>query len=537
MYMKKYIFLAASVLTLASCSSDDFIGEGQGNTPSAANTAISFSGSAGKITRADNQKEGEEAAKALGNKFVVFGTKTTGYKVQTVYDNYTVKYANSKWDYVGTFGEKTQTIKYWDFSASQYDFIAYSVGTGNATAEKIKDNIYTLTGNIENLAKCYIANKVTVQKNNFKQDVKITYHSLGSKVNLGLYETIPGYSVKEVKFYKNGSETSPSATAPTLYATSNTIPGDNDQNQMKVEYKSGESEPTVTFNSTTMTSELTFGMLQMTESKLGTDKTQTSKPTTPTTVLAAKAGALTLKVDYTLVSDDGSQEEINIKGATATVPAAFTNWLPNHAYTYIFKISDSTNGTTGSGNDPSGLFPINFDAVVAETEIGNQETITIINKPSITTYAKESNGNEYKAGNIYVSVGSGAGNLTLPTENNSAYNCALYTVKTTGSITATEALVEACLTKGIDDTTPNQKTLKLGNNSITVTEATGLSITDKIDASDTSDNKEISGKFAKFTASSNITYAFEYTEITTDGNNGNPTTAKYYKVIKVQTGN
>ena len=533
--MKKYIFLAASALTLASCSSDDFIGEGQGNTPSAANTSISFSGSAGKITRADNQKEGEEAAKALGNKFVVFGTKTTGDKVQTVYDNYIVEYANSKWDYVGTFGEKTQTIKYWDFSASKYDFIAYSIGTGTATADEIKNDSYTLTGSIENLAKCYIANKVTVPKNKFKQDVKITYHSLGSKVNIGLFETIPGYSVKEVKFYKNGSETSPSATAPTLYATSNTIPGENDQNQMKVEYKSGESEPTVTFISTTKTNELTFGELQMTESKLGTDKTNTSKPTTPTTVLAAEAGALTLKVDYTLVSDDGSQEEINIKGATATVPAAFTKWLPNHAYTYIFKISDSTNGTTGSGNDPSGLFPINFDAVVAETEIGNQETITIINKPSITTYAKESNGNEYKAGNIYVSVGSGNANLTLSTENTP--NCALYTVTTTGSITATEALVEACLTKGTDDTNPNQKTLKLGNNTITVTKATGLSIADKIDASDTSDNKEITGKFAKFEAKSNKTYAFEYTEITTDGNNGNPTTAKYYKVIKVQTGN
>lgn len=532
MYIKKYIFLAASALTLASCSSDDFIGEGQGNTPSTAITAISFSGSAGKITRAD----GKDAAKALNNKFVVFGTKTTGDKVQTVYDNYTVEYANSKWDYVGTFNNKSQTIKYWDFSASQYDFIAYSVGTGTATADEIKNDSYTLTGNIENLAKCYIANKVTVQKSKFKEDVKITFHSLGSKVNLGLYETIPGYSVKDVKFYKSANETTPSTKAPTLYATSNTIPGDNDQNQMKVEYKSGEAEPTVTFISTTKTSELTFGELQMTESKLGTDKTQTSKPTTPTTVLAAEAGALTLKVDYTLVSDDGSQEEINIKGATATVPAAFTKWLPNHAYTYIFKISDSTNGTTGSGDDPSGLFPINFDAVVAETEIGNQETITIINKPSITTYAKESNGNEYKAGNIYVSVGSGAGNLTLPTENNSAYNCALYTVTTTGSITATEALVEACLTKGTDDeTNSNMKTLKLGNNSsITVTKATGLSLTNKIDASDTSDNKEISGNFAKFTASSNTTYAFEYTEITTDGNNDTTKSAKYYKVIKVQ---
>ena len=52
--MKKYIFLAASALTLASCSSDDFLGDTPGSTPTSANSAIKFDGNAGKISRAKN---------------------------------------------------------------------------------------------------------------------------------------------------------------------------------------------------------------------------------------------------------------------------------------------------------------------------------------------------------------------------------------------------------------------------------------------------------------------------------------------------
>lgn len=56
--MKKYIFLAASALTLASCTSDDFLGDTPGSNPSAATAKeISFSGEAGKTTRAEKRME------------------------------------------------------------------------------------------------------------------------------------------------------------------------------------------------------------------------------------------------------------------------------------------------------------------------------------------------------------------------------------------------------------------------------------------------------------------------------------------------
>ena len=153
--MKKILFCSAlAAVALSSCSSDDFMGDTQGSNPSAATAKeISFSGEAGKTTRA-GETIGENAATALGNNFVVFGTKTVGGEAKNVYDNYCVSYSNSKWNYVGTFNSKDQTIKYWDYSASKYDFIAYSLGKGTtkATATNITSTGYTLTGSADALA-------------------------------------------------------------------------------------------------------------------------------------------------------------------------------------------------------------------------------------------------------------------------------------------------------------------------------------------------------------------------------------------------
>jgi hypothetical protein len=42
-------------------------------------------------------------------------------------------------------------------------------------------------------------------------------------------------------------------------------------------------------------------------------------------------------------------------------------WHPNYAYTYLFHITQDVNGTTGEeGVDPDKLYPITFDAKVAE---------------------------------------------------------------------------------------------------------------------------------------------------------------------------
>ena len=78
---------------------------------------------------------------------------------------------------------------------------------------------------------------------------------------------------------------------------------------------------------------------------------------------------LKLKVDYTLYNSI-SGEKIEVTGATAEIPAMYLKWKPNYKYTYLFKISENTNGYTGASSGPAGLWPITFDALVVEAENG-----------------------------------------------------------------------------------------------------------------------------------------------------------------------
>lgn len=584
MNMKKYIFLAISALALASCSSEDFVGTEGGNVENGANKAINFGGETGKITRA-GQKIEQDAAKALGSHFVVFGDKTTGSTTHTVYDHYDVKWigkdaatqSNQKgWEYVGLAPNKNsglptgakQTIKYWDYSASEYNFAAFSLGNLTSTTEndpyekqvkydantesgkvkisKIKQNAteYTIEGSAEDIAKLYISDRVTAKREGttpyikYQNAVQFNFRALKSQVRMGIFEIIPGYSVKDVKFYSSNTST-PATETPSLYATTNSIPA-------------GEGKATITFgNNTTDASynkakvawealnnkqyiEFKALSLKEAESKeaagetyIGRTASTASLPTEYTPVIPSTGiGALTLKVDYTLVSTDGSNEEIKVTGATATVPSEYTQWQPNYSYTYIFKISDKTNGSTGGGT--AGLYPIVFDAIVTETETGKQETITTDETPSITTYAKDAiNNNEYKTGNhIYVSVsGTNGKSEELYKKNSTAeeqivsytYYAKLYKLSgTTESITEAEA--EAIL--------KNNKTL----GGKTLTEVGTYSedqidnhFVSQIDAADAVDGVAVKGYFFKFTPKAEGTYVFAYVNGKTES----------YKVIKV----
>ena len=425
--MKRTLFCTAiAAVAITSCSSDDFLGEVPGNTPSAVTAKeISFSGEAGKTSRA--QTSGADAANALNNKFVVFGTKTSNDKATTVYDHYNVEYQNSGWEYKGlafnslneksaTAGETKQSLKYWDYSASQYDFVAFSFGSAtqgtgdeHVEASKVdKTNFkYTLTGKIDELVKCYIADRVTVETSGFNQKVSFTFHPLGTKVNIGLYEIIEGYSVKDVKFYSSAEDANPS-DIPTLFASTATIPTGTEKEVITVSYDENKkvktewnaastasparplvtrgAEATVAANKSTT---ITFDNLSKvgaegleggSEDYLGRDKTTgISKPTTSKAILpCGNVGELTLKVDYTLVSTDGSGETIKVIGATAKVADTFTNWTANKSFTYIFKISKNTNGSTGGTGAASGLYPVEFDSVIAtEGTGGNTEDIEL----------------------------------------------------------------------------------------------------------------------------------------------------------------
>ena len=347
------------------------------------------------------------------------------------FDNYLVEWtentantteSNTKnWEYVGkgkfpTSSANSQTIKYWDYSSAQYDFIAYSLGGKTAIttdydattdAGKIqvtaidpanaKTAAYTLTGAANDLASCYIADIVTVDKSNYgDQPVKIRFRNLTTKVRIGLYENIPGYSVKGVDFYASDGT---KGTDAVLYTGSGTVlcsgtntgtftvfyPNiDDATNPDKIAHVSysGGGDGNASFGAFPQDAAIS---------------TSSSYPTYAgdgyALVLPNESGdKLILRVDYTLVSEDGSDEVIKVSGATAEIPATYSTWLSGYAYTYIFKINPNTNGTTGAvdanGNpiDSKGLYPITFDAAVIQDAEGTQETITTVSEPSITAY-------------------------------------------------------------------------------------------------------------------------------------------------------
>ena len=594
--MKKYLFIAASALALASCSSEDFVGTEGGNVDNGANKAINFGGGTGKITRAN--LKGQDAATALGNHFVVFGDKTTGSTTQKVYDHYDVQWKGKEaasltqsnkngWEYVGYTPNKNtslvagsiQSIKYWDFSATEYNFAAFSLGKKTGETEPYENQIkydekgaittgkvkisqisskatqYTVEGNVSAIAELYISDRITAKPSgattpniNYKDDVQFNFRALKTLVRMGIYETIPGYSVRDVKFYSSAKTTSAQATdKPGLYATDTTIPAgdgtatitfgkntsDGSYNKAMVEWTAKNNAKDIYFDNLPLKKE--ESKEEAGEHYIGRVSNDASLPANYETVIpSTKIGALTLKVDYTLVSTDGSGETIKVTGAEATVPSEYTQWQPNYSYTYIFKISDKTNGSTGG--DSKGLYPIVFDAVVTETEEGIQNTITTVQDVSITTYANGNKiGNEYKTtDNIYASViektSGKTAELYKKIENEESevnpsytYYAKLYKLSvpegTTASLTEAEAkaILEA-----------ENKTL--GGKTLTVEGATVPAGTldsrfvDKIEKEDTANKVDITGNFFKFKPTGAGIYVFEY----------KTATATAYKVIKVE---
>lgn len=507
--MNKFFIAAASTLALASCSSDDFLGEIQGNEQNAATSAINFGGDTGKITRATST--GKTAAELLENNFVVVGFK--GSKTDAAnnevyaFDHYNVNFKDGSafstesnragWEYVNQdmtvngadkslaqSGATQQTIKYWDHSCASYDFIAFSMGKKDAASKYAtpthvdKDNLataaYTLSGNVNTLSECYISDMKTVTESNYnKTSVSMSFRHLASKVRMALFEIVPGYVISDVKFYDATDDTATANPEGTLIGNFNNsgtltvfFPTTGTDNASEKDYNKAH----VKFTASTAPGEdgvLTsknFGAVDYNNQAEGTISAGTTylsqNAATPSycgagyqNVLPSEgaASAITLRIDYKLTSVDGSKETINVKGATATVPAQYTEWKSGYAYTYIFKISQDTNGSTGGTS--TGLTAISFDAVVVDDEAnGLQETITTVSDNSFTTYGYKdnkvtTNGNEYVNGtDIYATVYS-AGATVAPQK--------LYTVTLESGATQTinEASVANALVKGTNDAT------------------------------------------------------------------------------------
>lgn len=441
MYIKKYIFLAASALTLASCTSDDFLGDTPGSTPTSANSAIKFDGNAGKISRATSNTG--TPAEMLDGQFKIYGVKAKGTdgSYTDVFRNYSIWNATKGsttsntdgWEYVGDKGATdlgngkikltdAQTIKFWDYASTDYHFVAgspidnftYQLKENGdidyATIKGLGGHITANTGEANTFNPVYVAKPVVVEKSKYKEAVQFNFVRQQSMVRVGIYETIPGYEITEIKFYKQGENGLEKVDATNniilTSATPNYFVGGTDVSGT-ITYN-WTPTPGYTFNYTgTYNQDKNWYAGAITGVKATTSATTTISDLYGTDgdmdtnngyfivmpTLAADPSAILIKCDYTLKSTDGSNEEIHVKGATAAIPAAYSKWDVNTRYTYLFKISENTNGTTGDPNDPNdpaGLYPITFDAVVAEMTDKTEGTTTTFTAPSITTYQEGS---------------------------------------------------------------------------------------------------------------------------------------------------
>ena len=562
MKQTRFLLLAAMGLTVASCS-DDLADLAEVTPTNEETTAIMFGSTTNKLTRADH----ETSASLLGGKFYIYGSKTKGSNPGTtsaIFDNYLLKYkANSAgssdtnlkdWEYVGLTSKKgaSQDVKYWDYTSDSYNFVAAAGLADDETitnSDSIKINVASpsavdgiyIADRITATPKAKAATDSTVVSQAYNTTVTFQFRRMGARMRIGFYETVPGYAIKDLVFYYVGA-----AYGSKTLGVGGAFP---ESGKYNVTYDKLTNAAVVKFNggSNKMAWSSQFGKLDYTsvdaakagysskymsaEGKVvdapekvflgsssanatfakgtytidGTSQTSDYKPILPNENNSLK---MQLRVDYTLVALDGSGDVIYVRDAYVSVPVEYCQWKPNYTYTYLFKISDKSNGytakntgedkdpdkgdgrkpdpdnggdsdpvvdkTTGdtippyipqpdyvdpeTGNtipstipdpdnptgpnipnpdvpvipnpdyptgpkgdqhdpsnpvptpetsgededpDPSGLYPITFDAVVVDTEEHVQETVTTVSTPSITATSEGQSivkNNEFKAG-------------------------------------------------------------------------------------------------------------------------------------------
>ncbi len=587
---KNHLLLATAIVALAGCSDNTYMGDLEGG---AGTGAISFNMSTPAVTRAT--QEDAAAATTLGNKFIVWGEKNESGKdaataANTVFLNYTVQYGASSahttlsntddWEYVGvtSYGNKltpnapaTQSIKYWDNGATSYTFTAVSALDADITGDKVvitkntagSSNVYDKGYTIAvkegaSAGNIFFADRINNTPANLNSSaVKFTFRNLQAKLRFGIYETVPGHTVSIDKVYYNSTNSStnfgvdgqfikPAANTSFTVTYGNGTTGP--ENKAIVAVSADSYNSYLASTSTTIMSAASIGT---TSSGATMDDYVSILPYISNTT------DLTLTIDYTLKADD-SGETTAIKGKIVKVPANFCKWQSNYAYTYLFKITDSD------------LTPITFDACYVEDEAGNQETVTTVDNPSITTYAKGVNPTvaakaEYPtSSNIYVTVDKGGTVQTLTVGTNAK----LYTAEVEAGAAQgiTEETVKNAIATNSDKydfgevlaaTTPldGYYTYNAGTNTYSAAAGTadgttkyykpvaysvkdangkklvlkaadGLTATTKIDKNDSPTGVDITVNGAKFTPTAAGTYVFEFTD-TADSNK------KYYKIIKV----
>ena len=334
-----------------------------------------------------------------------FGQFTGTYAGETVNPN--TPYASNN---------EGQYLRYWDKSASQTCFYAYApyVNTGathktvtyvDGTPKGESSDTYVLTipsGTIKHgfddpSTYEFMYASAKVLSADYGHDVSLKFNRLNAKVNIKFWEDIEGYSVRLIDLTPAyGVAATPSIKDGTSNKYGYKLGKIYTENGAKIQFNEHAAFQSMKqYEGVTTSAPLNFKT--PTASLIGENRVMATP--SPSTYYAIPKGSdagvlpngainytdagtlnsllketgLTFHVSYELISTTG--EKITVTDATVHVPKDYCNWVANKHYTYIFRITKNSNGSTGTTTpkpeDPevptvNALYPIVFDNCVVE---------------------------------------------------------------------------------------------------------------------------------------------------------------------------
>ncbi len=370
-------FLLLAAATMLSCSSskhvNDPIDPDNPNEPDPTLVSISFGGNGGtwqdapssrSTQRANNS--GKTGLESLFSTFRVWGYKTSAAdltQAQTVMDGYRVLFVKDSegstdsntdgWEYVGVKNPKlasSQTIKYWDFSATSYRFFGYSPFDDTEATIKTEGSNLSFTipfkysekataSSIPYASNLWIAkasdnsssDETTADDGKYGSCVTLTFSPIIAKVRFRFSypDGTEDISIKDIKFCDSRYIDNPTAADTPL------------QGNITTSYPLTGNPPSTIpeFSWETATSNGAKGVLILTTPYEEKDATIHIIPSVEEYAkwyyLPPMAAIPYEQGPYTITA------RINGNLSAATVPAAYMQWKAGYQYTYIFKITEA----------------------------------------------------------------------------------------------------------------------------------------------------------------------------------------------------
>lgn len=349
-------------LCLLSCSHS---GQDDPFIPDSSESGIAFGGNSGNWQEAGSRAwaqigartgEGETGLETLFSSFRVWGFKTKSdalrdggngtATIQKVMEGYLVDWDPTTlgWEYIGkpnTFLNTTQTIKYWDYSASSYRFMAYAYNdkTTKVTAStdaNLSKTTFSIPYAFSNdatinttpyITELWVSNNQSTGQYKYGDQVKLTFAPLIAKVRFkfkyadGQEPEIREISFKDSRWQKNADWqwTGNEAITPIAGTIVISYPLSETNTKVSKTWEDGTKGPL----------ELTIPYEEENDGIHQTTTYQKWYYMPPMDIAKYTQGP------YTITA------KVNGNPVSATIPAEYMQWKAGCQYTYTFKISET----------------------------------------------------------------------------------------------------------------------------------------------------------------------------------------------------